>query len=85
MIAFAVLQATLPSRKSTEHQQIDYFGAAVLAAALASIVLACTWGGTTYPPSPLHGLYKDRRAIVRWQRGPKQFRFNRFHAFTGSS
>jgi len=49
VIAFAVLQATLPSRKSSEHQQIDYFGAAVLAAALASIVLACTWGGTTYP------------------------------------
>ena len=49
VIAFAVLQATLPSRKSSEHQQIDFLGAGALAAALASIVLACTWGGTTYP------------------------------------
>ena len=49
VIAFAVLQATLPSRKSSEHQQIDYLGAGVLAVALASLVLACTWGGTTYP------------------------------------
>jgi len=49
VVAFAVLQATLPSRKSSEHQQIDYFGAAALAGALASVVLACTWGGTTYP------------------------------------
>ena len=45
---FAVLQATLPSRKSSEHQQIDYLGAGLLAVALASLVLACTWGGTTY-------------------------------------
>jgi EmrB/QacA subfamily drug resistance transporter len=49
VIAFAVLQATLPSRKSSEHQQIDYLGAGLLAVALASLVLACTWGGTTYP------------------------------------
>jgi EmrB/QacA subfamily drug resistance transporter len=49
VIAFAVLQATLPSRKSAERQQIDYLGAALLAGALASLVLACTWGGTTYP------------------------------------
>jgi len=48
VIAFAVLQATLPSRKSSEHQHIDYVGAAALAAALAAVVLACTWGGTTY-------------------------------------
>ena len=49
VVAFGVLQATLPSRKSDEHQQIDYLGAALLAAALASLVLACTWGGTTFP------------------------------------
>jgi EmrB/QacA subfamily drug resistance transporter len=49
VVAFAVLQATLPSRKSSEHQQIDYLGAGLLAVALASLVLACTWGGTTYP------------------------------------
>jgi len=66
VIAFAVLQATLPSRKSTEHQQIDYFGAAVLAAALASIVLACTWGGTTYPwgSAQIIGLFAAAIALV---------------------
>src|ERR1700733_1293758 len=59
VVAFAVLQATLPSRKSPEHQQIDYFGAAALAGALASLVLACTWGGTTYPwgSSEIIGLF----------------------------
>ena len=59
VIAFAVLQATLPSRKSSEHQQIDYLGAGVLAVALASLVLACTWGGTTYPwgSSEIIGLF----------------------------
>jgi EmrB/QacA subfamily drug resistance transporter len=49
VVAFAVLQATLPSRKSEERQHIDYLGAALLAAALACLVLGCTWGGTNYP------------------------------------
>ncbi|HEX5195428.1 MAG TPA: MFS transporter [Solirubrobacteraceae bacterium] len=49
VIAFGVLQATLPSRKSDEHQHIDYLGAGLLAGALAALVLGCTWGGTTYP------------------------------------
>jgi EmrB/QacA subfamily drug resistance transporter len=49
VIAFGVLQATLPSRKSDERQHIDWLGAGFLAAALACLVLGCTWGGTTYP------------------------------------
>jgi len=49
VIAFLVLQATLPSRKSNERQHIDWLGAGLLAGALASLVLGCTWGGTTYP------------------------------------
>jgi EmrB/QacA subfamily drug resistance transporter len=66
VVAFAVLQATLPSRKSAEHQRIDYFGAAVLAAALASIVLACTWGGITYPwgSSEVIGLFSAAIVLV---------------------
>jgi DNA-binding MarR family transcriptional regulator len=66
VIAFAVLQATLPSRKSSEHQQIDYFGAAALAAALAALVLACTWGGTTYPwgSAEIIGLFSAAIVLV---------------------
>lgn len=48
VIAFGVLAATLPSRRSEAHHRIDYLGAAVLAAALTALVLGCTLGGTTY-------------------------------------
>jgi EmrB/QacA subfamily drug resistance transporter len=66
VVAFAVLQATLPSRKSSEHQRIDYVGAAALAAALASVVLACTWGGITYPwdSSEIIGLFAVAIVLV---------------------
>jgi len=46
--AFAVLAATLPSRRDEAHHRIDYLGASVLAAALTAIVLLCTLGGTDY-------------------------------------
>jgi EmrB/QacA subfamily drug resistance transporter len=48
-IAFVVLAAALPSHSddAAEHR-IDYVGAALLAAALSTIVLVCTLGGTTY-------------------------------------
>ncbi len=46
--AFLVLAATLPSRQDESHHQIDYLGAATLAAALTSIVLLCTLGGNDY-------------------------------------
>ncbi len=48
VVAFAVIAATLPSRKEEVHYRIDYLGAVLLAAALSSIVLMCTLGGTTY-------------------------------------
>ncbi|MFZ0043627.1 MAG: MDR family MFS transporter [Solirubrobacteraceae bacterium] len=48
IVAFVVLQATLPSRSDHAHHRIDYLGAGVLAAALALLVLLCTWGGTNY-------------------------------------
>jgi EmrB/QacA subfamily drug resistance transporter len=48
VIAFAVLAATLPSRRSETHHRIDYAGAALLAGALAAIVLLSTLGGTDY-------------------------------------
>src|ERR1700759_2828770 len=48
MAAFAVLAATLPSRKDHTHHQIDYLGAGLLAGALTSVVLLSTLGGTDY-------------------------------------
>jgi EmrB/QacA subfamily drug resistance transporter len=48
VVAFVVLAATLPSRRDEAHHQIDYLGAATLAAALSVIVLLCTLGGTDY-------------------------------------
>jgi EmrB/QacA subfamily drug resistance transporter len=46
--AFAVLAATLPSRKDHTHHQIDYLGAGLLAGALTSVVLLSTLGGTNF-------------------------------------
>ncbi len=48
VLAFVVLAATLPSHKQGVHHTIDYLGAALLAACLSAIVLACTLGGTSY-------------------------------------
>jgi EmrB/QacA subfamily drug resistance transporter len=47
-LAFAVLAATLPSKREAAKHQIDYIGAGLLAAALSAIVLTCTLGGTSY-------------------------------------
>ncbi|HET8977446.1 MAG TPA: MDR family MFS transporter [Solirubrobacteraceae bacterium] len=49
VLAFAVLAATLPSRRDEVHHRIDYLGAGLLAAALSAVVLLCTLGGTSYP------------------------------------
>ena len=49
VVAFGVLAATLPSVSERVHRRIDYLGAALLAAALAGIVLVCTFGGVDYP------------------------------------
>ncbi len=48
VIAFAVLAATLPSRRDQASHQIDYVGATLLALALVGIVLTCTFGGVNY-------------------------------------
>jgi len=46
--AFVVLARTLPSQTERSEHQIDYIGAALLAAALSGIVLVCTLGGVYY-------------------------------------
>jgi EmrB/QacA subfamily drug resistance transporter len=48
VLAFLVLAATLPAHKAQAHHRIDYLGAALLAACLSALVLACTLGGTSY-------------------------------------
>ena len=48
LLALAVISATLPAVASRGKAKIDYLGAAVLAAALSSIVLVASLGGTTW-------------------------------------
>ncbi len=48
VLAFAVLAATLPSRRDVAHHRIDYLGAVLLAAGLGTLVLLTTLGGTSY-------------------------------------
>lgn len=48
IIALVVLAATLPAQSSYARHAIDYFGAAVLALTLASLVLVTDLGGTVY-------------------------------------
>jgi len=47
--AMVVLAATLPTAATRTHHRIDYLGTGLLAAALASLVLMVSLGGTTYP------------------------------------
>ena len=39
----------LPATSTRRHHKIDYLGAALIAAFATSVVLATSWGGTTYP------------------------------------
>jgi EmrB/QacA subfamily drug resistance transporter len=47
--AFAVTGAVLPRGRRVGDPRIDYAGSAVLVAAVSSLVLCATWGGTEYP------------------------------------
>jgi EmrB/QacA subfamily drug resistance transporter len=49
IVALIVLAATLPAQSKFTRHKIDYTGAALLAACLASIVLVTDLGGTEYP------------------------------------
>src|SRR5213078_4775080 len=48
-IALAVIAAVLPRTSRKQKHKIDYAGAALLAAFATCVVLATSWGGTTYP------------------------------------
>jgi DNA-binding MarR family transcriptional regulator len=44
-----VITVVLPATSTRRHHQIDYLGATLLAGFATSVVLATSWGGTTYP------------------------------------
>src|SRR3954466_7053238 len=48
-LALAVVVRTMRAPAHVTHHRIDYAGAAVLSVAITCLLLACTWGGTTYP------------------------------------
>ena len=48
-VALVVVTVVLPATSTRRHHKIDYLGAALIAAFATSVVLATSWGGTTYP------------------------------------
>ena len=47
-IALVVIAVVLPARSTRQQHKIDYLGATTLAAFATAVVLATSWGGTTY-------------------------------------
>jgi MFS family permease len=45
----AVVMRTMRAPAEVRQHRVDYAGAGVLSVAIACLLLACTWGGTTYP------------------------------------
>jgi EmrB/QacA subfamily drug resistance transporter len=48
-IALVVVLRTMRPQAHVREHRIDYAGAVVLSLAITGLLLACTWGGTTYP------------------------------------
>ena len=48
-VALVVVTAVLPATSDRRKHSIDYLGATVIAAFATCVVLATSWGGTTYP------------------------------------
>ncbi len=48
-IALIVVLRTMRAPAQIREHRIDWLGAAVLSVAIGCLLLACTWGGTTYP------------------------------------
>jgi EmrB/QacA subfamily drug resistance transporter len=47
-VALVVVLRTMRAPQETRPHRIDYAGAAILSVAITCVLLACTWGGTTY-------------------------------------
>ena len=48
-LALAVVLRTMRAPAEVRQHRIDYAGAVVLSVGITGLLLACTWGGTTYP------------------------------------
>jgi len=48
-VALVVITVVLPATSTRRHHKIDYLGATLLAGFATCVVLATSWGGTTYP------------------------------------
>jgi EmrB/QacA subfamily drug resistance transporter len=48
-VALVVVAVVLPATSTRRHHSIDYVGATMLAGFATCVVLATSWGGTTYP------------------------------------
>jgi len=48
-LALVVVLRTMRAPAGVRPHRIDYVGATVLSVAITGLLLACTWGGTTYP------------------------------------
>src|SRR5919202_1567638 len=51
-VALVVVLRTMRVQTDVRGHRVDYAGAGVLSVAIACLLLACTWGGTTYPWGP---------------------------------
>jgi EmrB/QacA subfamily drug resistance transporter len=49
LVALLVVVRTMPASRRPGTHRIDYTGAVTLAAAITCLLLACAWGGTTFP------------------------------------
>lgn len=49
LVVIAVAGRTLPGLRAKGHQQIDYLGMVFITLGTSCLVLATSWGGTTYP------------------------------------
>ncbi len=70
-VALVVVTAVLPASSARRHHSIDYAGATFLAGFATCVVLATSWGGTTYPwSSPeIIGLFAGSAVLLGawWQ------------------
>ena len=65
-LALVVITVVLPATSTRRHHQIDYLGATLLAGFATGVVLATSWGGTTYPwgSAVIIGLFAGSVALL---------------------
>jgi EmrB/QacA subfamily drug resistance transporter len=65
-VALVVITVVLPATSTRRHHKIDYLGATLLAGFATCVVLATSWGGTTYPwgSAEIIGLFAGSVVLV---------------------